>query len=159
LTRVDSEWITQHLRSEDVDWMQGYWEGATLGARPLTEVLASGIGYVRDKDLRRQAYQSIITKWPHATPLLAMASCAFCEEGLEDIALVRPAIVSTGSAIVGSHFIDIQDLERHQNKVVRAIESCQQRGQFPPVSIPDDGKTFFRVPDMGGSRDEARIHT
>lgn len=51
-TEVDSEWITDYLGSpleQNAPWMHNYWSGVTRGENPLTEVLASGIGYINDK--------------------------------------------------------------------------------------------------------------
>jgi hypothetical protein len=78
LTEVDSEWITFNLASnDDSAWMDSYWSGATAGARPLTEVLATGQGIVLNKELRIEAYKRIYDLWPTSTPLLAAACCAF----------------------------------------------------------------------------------
>ena len=148
LTKVDSEWITSYLDSDERDWMAHYWSGAVLGEKPLTEVLASGIGYIDRKDLRRRAYRSIIDRWPTSTPLLAMACCAFAEYGLEDIALVRPAIFKWERSIEGAHFIDLRDLNLHEEKIVKALSSCKFRSEIPPVILPDDDSSFFSLPDL-----------
>lgn len=148
LTKLDSEWITSYLASDETDWMPHYWKGAILGVKPLTEVLGRGIGLVRNRELRLRAYQSIIEQWPTSTPLLSMACCAFAEYGLEDIAIVRPAITSTKVGVQGSHFICLQDLSSKEDKVVAALQACRDRGDAPPMIIPDDGVTFFKVPDL-----------
>ena len=148
LTKVDSEWITSYLQSENTDWMPAYWQGKTLGVKPLTEVLARGIGKVMSKELRHRAYESIIQRWPTSTPLLGMACCAFAEHGLEDIALVRPAIVESDGKIKGSYFIDIRDLDLHQKKIISALDACKERGEIPLMIVPDDENSFFRFPDF-----------
>lgn len=148
LTMVDSEWITSYLGSEERHWMEDYWQGKTLGLRPLTEVLASGIGMVRNNELRVEAYKRVASLWPQSTPLLSMACCAFCEEQLEDIGLSKPALMASNGVISGKHFIYIGDLEKNQEKIVRAVEASKQRGELPPATIPNDGQTFFALPDM-----------
>jgi hypothetical protein len=148
LTKVDSEWITSYLSSEEREWMPQYWQGKTLGVKPLTEVLGRGIGLVQNRALRIQAYQSIIERWPTSTPLLSMACCAFAEYGLEDIAIVRPAITSLESGVQGSHSIDLGDLKLHEDRVIAALDSCKQRGEVPPMIVPDDGESFFKLPDL-----------
>ena len=148
LSKHDSEWITAYLSSEEQDWIPRYWRGETLGAKPLTEVLACGIGAVMNRQLRHAAYQSILERWPSSTPLLSMACCAFAEYGLEDIALLRPAILESEGTIRGSHFIDMRDLDLHQDKVMKALTACKARGEAPPMIVPDDGVNFFRLPDF-----------
>lgn len=148
LTRVDSEWITSYLGSEDRNWMEEYWQGKTLGVRPLTEVLASGIGAVRNRELRIEAYKRVANLWPQSPPLLSMACCAFCEEQLEDIGLAKPALIASNGVISGEHCIYIGDLEKNQEKIVQAMEACKRRGELPPATIPNDGKTLFALPDM-----------
>jgi hypothetical protein len=103
LTEVDSEWITFNLASnDDSAWMDSYWSGATAGARPLTEVLATGQGIVLNKELRIEAYKRIYDLWPTSTPLLAAACCAFDRCKLNDVAVVKPGLVSKGAAIQGN---------------------------------------------------------
>jgi hypothetical protein len=148
ITKVDSEWITSYLSSEEREWMPQYWDGKIFGIKPLTEVLARGIGFVRNQELRLSAYRSIIERWPTSTPLLSMASCAFAEYGLEDIAIVRPAITSFQSGVQGSHFIDLGDLKLHEDKVIAALDAFKQRGEVPPMIFPEDGESFFKLPDL-----------
>lgn len=148
LTKVDSEWITSYLLSDERGWMNRYWSGETLGVKPLTEVLASGIGFVKNEDLRRRAYQSIIDRWPTATPLLSMACCAFADQRLEDVAIVRPAIFEEDGKVQGSYFLDIRDLDINQDKVLAALSACNMRNEFPPTIVADDNVTFFTLPDM-----------
>lgn len=148
LTRVDSEWITSYLGSEKRNWMEDYWQGKTLGVRPLTEVLASGVGMVRNRELRVEAYKRVANLWPHSTPLLSMACSAFCEERLENIGLMKPALIAGSDVVIGRHYIYIGDLEKNQEKIVRAVDASKKRGELPPATIPGDGKTFFTLPDM-----------
>ena len=148
MTKVDSEWITSYLASDEQDWMTAYWAGKTLGARPLTEIIASGIGLIQNQALRVLAYQSIIDRWPTATPLLAMASCAFKEYKLEDIALIKPAITAGNDGVSGRHYIDIRDLDLHEKEIISALHACKKRDELPPMTIPNDGASFFSIPDM-----------
>lgn len=148
LTRVDSEWITSYLTSKETDWMERYWLGETLGVRPLTEVLASGIGAVRNKELRSQACEFIYRHHTASTPLLSMACCGFAEGVSEEIAIVKPHLSVNDGVLHGTHFIDIRDLSLHKAKLVQVMEECHKRGEVLPMVVPDDGETFFRVPDL-----------
>lgn len=147
LTKVDSEWITTYLGSEKQNWMEDYWQGKTLGIHPLTEVLASGIGMICNKNLRIEAYKRVSNRWPDSTPLLAMACCAFAEEQFEDIALVKPALIADNGVVRGTHYINISDLKKNE-KIVHAVNVCKNRGELPPATIPNDGQTFFTLPNM-----------
>jgi hypothetical protein len=148
LARVDSEWITSYLASQETDWMARYWAGETLGIRPLTEVLASGIGIVRNKDLRSQACELIYKHHTTSTPLLSMACCGFAEAVSEEIAIVKPHLSVKDGVLQGTHFIDIRDLSLYEAELLQAMEECKKRGELLPMVIPDDGETFFKTPDF-----------
>lgn len=148
ITRLDSEWITSYLCSEETDWMQEYWKGITLGVRPLTEVLASGIGIVQNMELRTQAYKIIMERWPTSTPLLAFACCAFKYKKMEEIGLVKPAILAEEGSVIGTYFINMNDLDHREAEVAEVVAVCKQNQELPPFIIPDDGKSFFLIPDL-----------
>lgn len=148
LTRVDSEWITSYIQSDEADWMERYWNGETLGQKPLTEVLASGIGQVRNMELRKRAIEQIYKKWTTATPLLSMACCGFGDAQIEEIAMVRPVISHENGVIKGTHEIYIGDLDKNQERLLAALENCKARGEVLPMVVPDDGETFFTTPDF-----------
>jgi len=106
MTEVDSEWITSNLASSNAKaWMDSYWSGSTAGTRPLTEILVVGKGRVLNKELRADAYKRIYSLWPTSTPLLAAACCAFDRCQLDDVAVVKPGLVSDGSRIIGNFYI------------------------------------------------------
>ncbi|MCL2644311.1 MAG: hypothetical protein FWD51_02510 [Betaproteobacteria bacterium] len=148
LTRVDSEWITSYIQSDETDWMEHYWNGETLGQKPLTEVLASGIGQIRNLELRQRAVKQIYEKWTTSTPLLSMACCGFADALMEEIAMVRPVISYENGVIKGTHYFYIGDLEENQELLLMCLENCKARGEVLPMVVPDDGETFFKIPDF-----------
>jgi len=148
LTRVDSEWITSYIQSDETDWMEHYWNGETLGEKPLTEVLASGIGQILNIELRQRAIEQIYKKWPTSTPLLSMACCGFADAQIEEIAIIRPVISYDNGSIKGTHYIYIGDLDSQQERLLRALNNCKARGEVLPMVVPDDGETFFKIPDF-----------
>lgn len=149
LTEVDSEWVTSNLGSNNNSaWMDSYWSGATAGARPLTEILATGQGVVLNKELRIQAYKRIYSLWPTSTPLLAAACCAFDRCQLNDVAVSKPGLVSNGAAIQGGYYIYMKQFNEHQSAIIEAIKDCQKAGDFPPIVMPSDQRNIFTLPDL-----------
>lgn len=149
LSKYDSEWITTYMEGECCDWYKGYLSGETLGAAPLTEVIASGIGIVNNRLLREQAYKKIMERWPTSTPLLSMAIAAFYEAGIEDVALVRPFLNLRDGALFGHHIIYVESLGAHQEEIGNAWVRLKQQGMLPPIIYPEGEDVFFTVPDLG----------
>lgn len=152
ITKVDSEWITSYLNSgKSTDWMEDYWRGETLGIRPLTEILALGVGVVLNYDLRIQAYKNIYYSWPDSTPLLAMACCAFQVKNLDDIAIIKPALLRENDKIKGVYCVNIEDLKLKEKEVVEAMDYCKEHGVLPRYKIPEnEPDAFFRLLDLRG---------
>lgn len=151
LTKVDSEWITNKFFStSDIRWMNRYWEGEVYGEAPLYEILASGIGVILNYDLRIEAYKRIINLWPESTFLLAMACCSFKVYKMEEIALLRPAIIAKNDKIIGSYFIKMSDLDTKENqeKAAHAMEICKKNNELPPFILPKNPEAIWRIPDL-----------
>lgn len=148
ITRVDSEWITFYLNSNETDWMERYWRGETLGQRPLPELLASGIGLVQSIELRQAAYQHIVKNFPESTPLLAMACCGLKHGHIESVAQIVPGVLRDGDQITIDFYIYIDDLETKQAELIRSIEICKSCGEMPFIIRPSDPDVFFRIPDF-----------
>lgn len=147
VTHVDSEWITSYLLSDNNEWMPLYWKGETLGQRPLTEVLASGIGIVQNQTLREAAYKKVLETAPDATPLLGMAACAFKHARLETIAQSIPGAIKTPEGVKIDFYIYLDDLKNHEGAIIDSINACRQAGKLPPMVFPKDPDIFFRLPD------------
>lgn len=154
ITRVDSEWITSYLLSDDEEWMKSYWAGKTLGESPLTEVLASGIGVIQNMELRKQAYQNILNIWPDSTPLLASACCAFWNQKMDNIACVKPAFIRKNDKLVGQYYIDINDLNNNEKEVVKAVQKCKDDKVLPPIIMPSKPGIFFNIPNLKSEKFE-----
>lgn len=154
ITRVDSEWITYNLDSDDDEWMGEYWLGSVLGEAPLTEVLASGIGIIQNMELRKQAYQNILKIWPESSPLLAAASCAFGHNKMENIAHIKPSFVMENNRLIGQYYISMDDLDKEEQKVVEAIQKCKDEKHLPPIIMPSDSNVFFSLPNFESEKFE-----
>ncbi|MBV5279481.1 MAG: hypothetical protein J0647_10770, partial [Campylobacteraceae bacterium] len=154
ITRVDSEWITSYLLSDDEEWMTSYWAGKTLGEKPLTEVLACGIGIIQNTKLREQAYQNILEIWPDSSPLLASACCAFANQKMENIAMVRPAFIREQDKLVGQYFINMDDLNKNEKQVVKAVQQCKDDKNLPPIIKSFNPDIFFKLPDLESEKFE-----
>lgn len=150
LTELDSEWITNNLRrkAEKDDWMDSYWRGEIAGENTLTEVLAMGSGFVLNKELRIESYKKIYGMWPDASILLAAACCGFSQCNLNEIALVKPALLTVGNAVEGRFFIYMTEFDNNQHAIMDAIEDCKRNNECPPYRAPDNAEHFFAVPDL-----------
>jgi len=149
VTQMDSEWITFNLGSNvDPGWMNAYLSGKAAGAKPLTEILALGSGVVLNMDLRIEAYKRIYDLWPTSTPLLAAARCAFDRCNLNNVAMVKPALISTDDAVQGNYYIYMKEFDEHQLDIVAALEDCKRTGECPPIVMPSDESKIFTLPDL-----------
>ena len=148
ITRVDSEWITSFLQFDDVDWMQGYWRGDSLGIAPLTEVLVSGVGVIHDNSFRTNAYKKVMEAWPYSTLLLAAACLGFTQFGLETIAQIVPALVARDGHIEGAHYIGMNELDQNEKRIASLLEEAGRWNKLPPVIRPPDAEAVFHIPDM-----------
>ncbi|ELZ0585394.1 TPA: hypothetical protein ACPZCB_004356 [Yersinia enterocolitica] len=150
-TEVDSEWITTYLGGDpkqDPSWIESYWKGETLGIKPLTEVLASGIGIVHDQAIRCEAYWKIIDKWPTTSFLLNGCMAGFNRKGLEQIGRSIPTIFVEKGEVVGKYYIDMNEFDDHQDKIIDAMQELTKKGIVLPNIIPNDDKSFFSLPDF-----------
>ncbi len=148
ITRVDSEWVTSYLRSQESEWMSCYWRGDVLGEKPLVEVLASGIGVVHDQAIKVKAYKKIMDIWPYSTVLLAASCVGFSWLGLETIGQMTPALVARDERIVGEHYINVVELKKNEAEIVRLLDEAKKRCELPPIIRPPEQEAVFRVPDM-----------
>ncbi len=147
-TFVDSEWITSFLASDEEDWMERYWRGETLGAKPLTEVLSSGIGLVQNKELRKQAYEKIIHTFPYSTRLLAIATCGIKYAKIESIAQAMPFITQEDARLKISFYLNIGDLNKKKHELMKACDSCKENNEYPLTIKPLSENVVFHTPDL-----------
>ncbi|WP_158116602.1 hypothetical protein [Vibrio cincinnatiensis] len=144
---VDSEWITDYLDSEDEEWMHKYWRGETLGVKPLTEVLASGIGIIQDNELRTKAYEKIISQWPTTSILLNACIAGFAERKMEQIGQAIPAIVNESGILKGNYYINMNDFDSRENEIVEALREARSKGMNLAWIAPDDPTKIFSLCD------------
>lgn len=147
LIRLDSEWITSYLRSDNTDWMPRYWKGETLGVRPLTEILASGIGIVKNRNLREKAYEKIIEHSPYASRLVSMAACAFNFAKIESAAQTIPGMLKTPDGIKLSLYIHMDDFSKNGKLIGETYMKCMAEEKAPPIIKPEDPDVLFHLPD------------
>lgn len=144
---VDSEWITDYLHGDDDEWMHKYWSGETLGIKPLTEVLASGIGIILDNDFRIKAYEKIISQWPTTSILLNACMAGFSEKKMEKIGQAIPAIVNESGVLKGKYYINMHDFNNREAEIVEALEEARSKGMNRPWIAPNDPTKIFSVCD------------
>ncbi|MFH7524197.1 hypothetical protein ACK323_03555 [Aeromonas enteropelogenes] len=146
-TYVDSEWITGYLDSNDDEWMYKYWSGDTLGVKPLTEIIASGIGVIHNKALRAQAYEKIINQWPTASILLNLCMIGFCERGMEKVGQAIPAIINDAGVIRGEYYINMNDLNNRESEIAESIDGLISKGMHLVWITPSDSTKIFSLCD------------
>lgn len=150
ITELDSEWITSFLKSKptNLEWMTNYWSGKTLGENPLVECIASGIGLVQDMELRELAYKKIMEKWPTSTPLLAVAACGFGIAKMEDIGLMRAALISEEEDLKGSFWVNINDINNRAKELIEVMKYARSQNIIPPMIRHENPGIYFSVPDF-----------
>ena len=151
-TEVDSEWITDYLGSpleQNAPWMHNYWSGVTRGENPLTEVLASGIGYINDKKIRSMAIKKLYEKWATSSLLFNAAIAGFSTGEMDQICRVKPAILrEDDGTLSGEIFIDMNEFNRNQKKIVAALKKMYDNGYEPPIVVPNTPNALFALPDL-----------
>ena len=151
-TEVDSEWITDYLGSApepNASWMHNYWSGVTRGENPLTEVLASGIGYINDKKIRSMAISKLYDKWATSSLLFNAAIAGFATREMDQICRVKPAILrEDDGSLSGEIFIDMNDFNQNQKQIVAALNKMYDDGYEPPIVAPNDPNAAFALPDL-----------
>lgn len=151
-TEVDSEWITDCLGTPletNADWMHSYWAGKTRGENPLTEVLASGIGYVKDKKIQSMAIRKLYDMWATSSLMFNGAIAGFATGEMDQVCRVKPAIIrENDGSLSGSIFIDMNDFNEKQKQIVSALKKMYDDGYEPPIVAPNDSDAAFALPDL-----------
>jgi hypothetical protein len=141
--------VTEYLgENKNNDWFFKYWCGEKLGRIPITEILVSGIGFVENKNLRIEAYKRIYKLFPDSTPLLASAMCGFAILNLNDLALIKPAILANKDELIGKYMIYMSEFETNKEMIAEAVGFCIDHNQFPSIILPQDENAGFNLPDF-----------
>ena len=149
----DSMYITDKLEyelsSDSSDWMKSYWNGETLYKKPLIEVLASGIGVVINKELRKKAYWNIVNKNPYSHQLLNYFIADLTMNNHENTGQAIYSIDQHATMIVGEVLIDDYHMKNIKGN---PLEDFWNRGYWLPepqekyledIKIPDMTNLFF----------------
>jgi hypothetical protein len=149
ITHVDSEWVTHNLSSNNNEtWMSSYWAGDSYGDTPLTEIIATGKGFVINHDLRVRAYKKILNEWPEVTPLLASAFCAFQFGTLDSVAVVKPGIIRDGDTLKGNYYIYMEEFDNNIKEITEIVKQCIIDKTLPRIVKPQEEGVQFRLPDL-----------
>ena len=131
--------------------MHSYWSGETRGENPLTEVLASGIGYVKDKGIQSMAISKLYDMWATSSLMFNAAIAGFATGTMDQVCRVKPAIFrEDDGSVSGSIFIDMNDFNQKQKEIVSALKEMYDKGYKPPIVIPNDPDKAFALPDLKG---------
>ena len=148
LSRLDSEWITHYLgkQNKNEDWMHSYWKGETYGSRPLTEIIASGVGHIEDGLIRQNCYEYILKKEPLSSKILSLgASAYYC--GFKEVAQVVTGLLASGNGINGGHFIYMESFKDGSVDFQECLDRCSDNGGCFPYHQSCDELDYLRVPD------------
>lgn len=147
-TKVDSNFITICMNSDDTDWMKQYWNGETYGEIPLYEIIAEGFGYIIEPhDVSQKAYDKFHKEQIMTNPLISMSRCAF-SRGFINIARAIPFLSIEDNKLKGSFIIDMHDFDTNQQGIIKALEDCYNNEGLLPIIEFENTDTFFAVPDM-----------
>lgn len=148
-SHYDAEWISSCMNSAHDDWYANYLSGETYGTRPLTEVVAEGLGLILNNELRSQAAMTVINNWPTSSLLLASAICAAYKLNLWDVALSTPYIYSQDEKIGVHHCIKLDTLQTRQKDIAAALQECYSEKVIDlPIITPNSPDSIFSVPDL-----------
>ncbi|CRG52587.1 hypothetical protein [Yersinia wautersii] len=72
----------------------------------------------------------------------------FNRKGLEQIGRSIPTIFVEKGEMVGKYYIDMNEFNDHQDKIIDAMQELTKEGIILPNIIPNDDKSFFSLPDF-----------
>lgn len=145
----DSEWVTDFMPSDDRDWFEPYLKGKTRWTKPFTEILATGIGSVVNKNLRSMAVERVLDHTPASSPILIMSIAAYNCLGIRDAGLSTPFMYLKEGKISVHQMTKMDTLEFNQKDIAVVLEQLYKSGEMNiPFIIPDDGVFIARMPDM-----------
>lgn len=94
VSKYDSEWISQHMRSNGSSWISSYLAGLSMGAAPLWELLVEGRAIILSTRIRKLAYETVKRTWPNSLGLLELSRVAVFLDS--DLGLIWPLITING---------------------------------------------------------------
>jgi len=147
-TKVDSNFITICMDSDDTDWMKQYWSGETYGEIPLYEIIAEGFGYIIEPhDVSQKAYDKFHKEQIMTNPLISISRCAF-SRGFINIARATPFLTVEDNKLKGYFIMDMHDLDTNQQGIIKALDDCHKNEGLIPIIKFENTDTFFAIPDM-----------
>lgn len=167
--KADSEWITKRIRvverGERNEYIKKYFSGEALDEeRAIPELICSGFGFIKNKALRRRAYNNVLSKDPNSSLLLAFAIAAFDQnkEKYRDLLRLVPFIKDSNDGFIEGLFaIEMSMLKRHEPEIASisrryihnrgttlSIPSLTRPGIPLRIQRPADENTIFALGDL-----------
>lgn len=151
ITRVDSEWITSNLGKNggSNDWMHSYWQGETYGERPLTEIIASGIGIVADSQKRTESFKRVYSLSPVFARFIMFGIAGFHTD-VPGMSQVIPIIEFNGSRLKAGYYMDFKGIQEKSNidwepRLKHVFDMGYRFADLPVLEVPND----IVVPNFG----------
>lgn len=145
--KFDSNWITNKVRcsqpSERPPFIIKYLSGESQSANPIWEIIADGHGKILNIDLRRMAYEKIITEHPNSSLLLAMAVMCYHQNPKKYRELLRivPYVREWEGVLYGEFILNMVEYEKYPTEITKIFKHFSDK-KLSKFTIPGLGKAF-----------------
>lgn len=133
-TVVDADWITHaplsdgyKLDTNDLSWIERYWNGEPRGSAPTWEVIAEGVAVILDEGLRRRCYDFTRESFPGAEIPLLMSRLASEAGTLGGV--IAPFLLRTGPDVISLRYV-MRDAEFHNQQVIERMAEHPDSGHL-----------------------------
>jgi hypothetical protein len=148
-TVVDANWITFaplgadfRLQTDDLGWVEKYWNGQQYHKEPVWEVIANGIAVILDEKIRRSCYDNVRQVFPKSDIPILMARLA-SEAGTLG-GLTTPFLVRRDSQTVELGYL-WSDKEFHDPEIVEKIAAHPDAGALGRMMRENE---TWNIPDF-----------
>lgn len=150
LSYYDSDWITHNLKNKlqtSDEWIYNYLSGKPMTNSPSWEIIAEGIGYIVNEDLRRLAYSELMKKWPETSSFLNLCTYAFNYNFL-DAGRITPSIIMKNNSLICTYQFDYEYMKLHKLEIFNSINmDFGSKANIPWISS-HVYNSLFSLPDL-----------
>lgn len=145
--KYDSNWITNKIRccqpNERSEYIRKYFSGESQSANPIWEIIAYGYGKILNVELRRMAYNKILTDHPNSLILLAMAVMCFHQDPEKYGNLLRtmPYVRAWEGVLHGEFILNLIEYEKYADEILEIIKRLSNKN-LSEFTIPELGEPF-----------------
>lgn len=150
ISYYDSDWITNNLKynpQASDEWIYNYLSGKPMTNLPSWEIVAEGIGYIQNDDLRRLAYSELMKRWPETSSFLILCSYAFNYNFL-DAGRLTPSIIIDNGSLTCTYLFDYEYMKLHKLEIFNSINSIYGSKANIPWLSSQVYNSLFSLPDL-----------